>query len=129
MEPLEKVLLLRELACLRGQRQARLQALGLPKSTYYNWKHRYESEGINGLANMGNKGKATWNRLTLEERAKVLEVARGHPELSCRLLAVKITDEEAFTISEATVYRLLKQAGLVCLRSGYRSAGQEGVAA
>lgn len=116
MEPLEKVLLLRELACLRGQRQARLQALGLPKSTYYNWKHRYESEGINGLANMGNKGKATWNRLTLEERAKVLEVARGHPELSCRLLAVKITDEEAFTISEATVYRLLKAAGLVCPR-------------
>ena len=69
MEPLEKVLLLRELGSLRGHRSARLLTLGLPKSTYYHWKRRYELEGINGLANM-NKGKATWNRLTLEERAK-----------------------------------------------------------
>jgi hypothetical protein len=39
-----------------------------------------------------------------------------HPDLSCRLLAVKITDEEAFAVSEATVYRFLKQHGLITPR-------------
>jgi transposase InsO family protein len=51
--------------------------------------------------------------LTEEERNRVLEVAKLHPELSCRLLAVKITDEEKFSVSPSTVYRLLKREGLV----------------
>lgn len=65
---------------------------------------------------MGNRGKASWNRLSPDEQAKVVAVARAHPELSCRLLAVKITDEEAFSISPVSVYRLLKAAGLVSPR-------------
>lgn len=44
---------------------------------------------------------------------RVLAVARLHPELSPRLLAVKITDEEDFGISESTVYRILKEKGLI----------------
>jgi hypothetical protein len=65
---------------------------------------------------MGNRGKASWNRLSPNEQAKVVAVARAHPELSCRLLAIKITDEEAFSISPVSVYRLLKAAGLVSPR-------------
>jgi len=42
-----------------------------------------------------------------------LAVARLHPELSPRLLAVKITDEEDFAIAESTVYRILKKNGLI----------------
>jgi hypothetical protein len=44
---------------------------------------------------------------------KVIEIARLHPELSPRLLAVKITDEGEFSISESTVYRILKGNGLI----------------
>jgi putative transposase len=112
MEPLEKLLLLRELAAMKKSRSARLNALGIPRSTYYAWRRRYVQDGINGLA-VDLKGKRIWNRLTLEERARVLQIARQHPELSCRLLAVKVTDEEPFSISPVSVYRLLKAAGLV----------------
>lgn len=45
-----------------------------------------------------------------------MEVAKLHPELSPRLLAVKITVEEHFTVSESTIYRILKQKGLVSPR-------------
>ncbi|MCK5560553.1 MAG: DDE-type integrase/transposase/recombinase [Thermoplasmata archaeon] len=115
MEPLEKLMLMRELDALRKSRRVRLDALGIPKSTYYDWRRRYARHGINGLA-MNTKGKRTWNRLTVAERAKVLQLARAHPELSSRLLAVKITDEQAFSISPVSVYRILKAAGLVVPR-------------
>lgn len=39
-----------------------------------------------------------------------------YPDLSCRLLAVKITNEEAFAVSESTVYRLLKRHSLITPR-------------
>jgi putative transposase len=57
--------------------------------------------------------KRIWNRLSVQERNRVLEVAKHHPELSSRLLAIKITDEERFCVSPTTVYRLLKQHGLI----------------
>jgi hypothetical protein len=40
---------------------------------------------------------------------KIFEIARLHPELSLRVLAIRITDEEEFSVSESTVYRILKQ--------------------
>jgi transposase InsO family protein len=43
----------------------------------------------------------------------VLKVARLHPELSPRLLAIKIRDEEDFSISESRVYRILKENGII----------------
>ena len=37
----------------------RLKALGVPPSTYYDWKKRYDEEGIAGLKRMvGLGGKA-----------------------------------------------------------------------
>jgi len=44
---------------------------------------------------------------------KLLGIARLHPELSPRLLAVKIRDEEDLSVSESTVYRILKGNGLI----------------
>lgn len=43
----------------------------------------------------------------------MLGIARLHPELSPRLLSVKITDEEDFSISESTIYRILKNNGFI----------------
>jgi transposase len=77
LEPLEKLLLLRELVALRKSRRARLVVLGIPKSTYYDWRRQYARYGINGLA-MNTKGRRTWNRLKLEERARVMQMARAN---------------------------------------------------
>ena len=96
----------------RGRRLEILRALQIPRSTYYQWRKVYKEEGIAGLQRVRTGGKI-WNQLLVAERERVLEVARHHPELSPRLLAVKITDEEDFAISESTVYRILKEKGLI----------------
>lgn len=97
----------------QGRRSEILKELDIPRSTYYKWRSSYDEDGLPGLAKMKPQARHIWNRLTQKERDKVLEVARLHPELSPRLLSVKITDEEDFSISESTVYRILKQNGLV----------------
>jgi len=43
----------------------------------------------------------------------VIEVPRLRPELSRKILAVKIRNEEDFSTSESTVYRTLKDSGLI----------------
>jgi len=96
----------------RGRRSDILQELQIPRSTYYQWRKAYEEEGIGGLEKVRSGGRI-WNRLMAVEGERVLAVARLHPELSPRLLAVKITDEEDFSISESTVYRILKENGLI----------------
>lgn len=108
--------LLQEFHSLRGKRSKRLLELGIPASTYYTWQRRYGEEGVDGLGSGRRTPESVWNRLRDDERGRILEVAREHPELSCRLLAVKITDEEPFSVSSATVYRLLKRNNLISPR-------------
>jgi len=115
MDNAQKVSLLREIGLLDGVRGARLKELGIPVSTYYTWKKRYERGGLMALSPAPHRGRI-WNRLTQVERDQILTIARLYPDLSCRLLAVKITDEEDFAVSEATVYRLLKSHGLIAPR-------------
>ncbi len=87
----------------RGKRQA-LTELGVPRSTYYRWRH--------GQPGSGDR-KRPWNRVTPNEEQRVLAVARESPELSSRQLSAWITDNEGFAVSESTVYRILRREGLV----------------
>lgn len=105
--------LIRKVESQAGKRTEILKKLSIPRSTYYKWRRSYEKEGKKGLSKAKSGGKRIWNRLAQVETDKVLQVAKNHPELSSRLLAIKITDEETFTISETTVYRILKKNNLI----------------
>lgn len=91
------------------ERQARakrrtLMALGIARSSYYRWR-----QGAGHLT----KQRRPWNHITPEEENRILKVAQEHPELSSRQLSAWITDNEGFAVSESTVFRILKRAGLV----------------
>ena len=94
-----------ELPCRRA-----LAQLGLARSTYYRSLQR-QTEGR--LEDRKGGSSIPWNKISPEEEARILAEARASPELSCRQLACTLTDSGSMCVSESTVYRVLKRAGLI----------------
>jgi len=91
-------------------RRKALEHLRLPRSTYYRWlKHQREGS----LQDKKGGSAVPWNKLKLEEEAKILATARASPELSCRQLALEMVDSERWYVSESTVFRILKREGMI----------------
>jgi transposase len=89
-----------------------LKELGIHKSTFYKWYRIYLSKGMDGLQPQ-SKTRRQWNSIPEPQKQLVVEVALEHTELSPRELSVKITDEQRIFISESSVYRILKEKGLI----------------
>ena len=104
-----------------GKRQL-LAQLKIPRSTYYRWRAQRQ-QGKLGIPSQARR--IPWNRLSSEEEAIVLAAARKDPDLSSRQLAAWITDHQGFSVSEATVYRILRWAGLVKSPEMKLMAGKE----
>ena len=90
-----------------------LQQLGIHKSTFYKWYHHYQDNGIDGLAPKPSKRRQVWNRIPQEVRDKVKEIALDKEDYSPRELAFHIIDTEGYHISESSVYRILRECGLM----------------
>jgi len=90
-----------------------LAELGLSASTYYRWQRCYREQGEVGLVDRRPQPGTIWNRLRPEEEQTILRVALREPDHSPREIACWISDHDGFTVSESTVYRVLKRHGLV----------------
>ena len=124
MSAFEKTTVLARVASSTLPKRQVLKDLGVPKSTYYRWLTR--EQRCQGLENQPGGGLAPWNRpLSQPEEQAVLTVARRAPELSCRQLAAWITDNQGFSVSESTVYRILRREGLVKSPEMQLKAGKE----
>lgn len=90
-----------------------LDQIDISKSSFYEWYRRYLEDGYDGLATKSNRPNQFWNRIPDQERKKVVDYALDHTWLSCREVAVEFTDKHRYFISESSVYRILKAAGLI----------------
>lgn len=90
-----------------------LRELEIAPSTYYRWKRRCGESGMVGLEDHPSAARRVWNRLGDEERDGIVEYALEHPSLSPREVAIRLIDQEGRFVSESTVYRTLREAGLV----------------
>jgi len=90
-----------------------LRELKLNKTTFYNWYRAYTEGGYEALARKPSKSNGSWNRINDADRDKVVEIALEQPEGSPRQIAWHITDTYGYYISESSVYRILKDNGLV----------------
>jgi len=109
-----KLAILRAVECSPLSVTTALARLDVPASTYYRWREKFRSQGRRGLQDASPHKGRVWNQLLPQERERVLEVAMLCPEWSPREIACHLADQEdGFTVSESTVYRLLKKAGWV----------------
>lgn len=90
-----------------------LQRIRVSKSSFYDWYNRYIDNGIEGLKSHSKRPHQFWNRIPDTERQKVIEHALERPWMSCREVAVDFTDTKGYFVSESSVYRILKAAGLI----------------
>lgn len=90
-----------------------LRELKLSPSTYYRWRRRYADKGLEGLEDLAPRARRVWNRLGEEERGFIVAYGLEHPSLSSREVAAQLVDRERRFVSESTVYRVLKGAGLL----------------
>jgi len=112
----EKLNVLRLAECSGLAKADVLKKFDIPLSTYYRWQRKFRRAGRLGLADITTRKGPVWNQLLASERQAVLLTAMEHPELSSRELAFKITDKCGFSVSESTVYRILKKADLIQAR-------------
>jgi putative transposase len=90
-----------------------LEELGISRSTFYVWYRNYLEEGFEGLKPKSPNRKSFWNKIPEKEKKKVIEIALEEEDLSPRELACHITDKKGWFISESSVYRILKERGLI----------------
>ena len=88
-----------------------LAALGIARRSYYRWLR--EEKWAKELAEPPPRPVQVYEALP-EEKAAVLGYARRHAELRHRELAWRMVDADVACLSPSTVYRILKEAQLVC---------------
>jgi putative transposase len=101
-----------------------LAALGIARRSYYRWLK--EEKWARELPAAPARPVQPYEALAPEKEA-VLSYARQHPELRHRELAWRMVDENVACLSPSTVYRILKEAQLVCpwRRRAKRRRGEE----
>lgn len=90
-----------------------LDKLNVPRTTFYRWYDKYLEGGVEALEDKSPKPSRVWNRIPDDIRDRIVDMALENPELSPRELAVRFTDTQAYFVSEASVYRLLKAHDLI----------------
>jgi len=81
--------------------------IGIAKSKFYNWKERF------GKVNEHNAWVPRDHWLTNDEKQRICAGARQHPSDGYRRLTFMMLDADQVACSPASVYRVLKGAGLL----------------
>ena len=90
-----------------------LDKLGVSRPTFYRWYDLYQTAGREALEDKTPRPSRVWNRIPDKVRGELVQLALEEPELSPRELAMRFTDTKSYFVSEASVYRLLKDHDLI----------------
>ncbi|NLW78620.1 MAG: helix-turn-helix domain containing protein [Ruminococcaceae bacterium] len=104
-------------ACRRG---------GMDRTSFYEWKRRFQTHGLQGLKDMPPIPKSQPNQTTPENEAKILDCSLAHPSWGC----VKLSDFlklQGISVSSPTIQKILIRNGLASVYDRWLKV-EEGVA-
>lgn len=81
--------------------------IGISRSKYHDWVQRF------GKVNEHNAWVPRDHGLTADEIARICLFARAHPSEGYRRMTFMMLDADVVACSPASVYRVLKKAGLL----------------
>lgn len=81
--------------------------MGLPPGKYHTWKGRYGK----ATEHNGQVPRDFW--LEEWEKQAILQFREQHPLESCRCLAFMMLDKDIVAVSPSSVYRVLREAGML----------------
>lgn len=90
--------------------------LGISIRQIKRLRRKVTEQGVGGLLH-ANRGKAAWNRTSIDKREKVIELAGGrYRGLNDSHLTEKLREKEKIAVSRATVRLILRRAGIAAVR-------------
>lgn len=89
-----------------------LRVLEVPPGSFYRWRQDRPPDGSVPPRPRSNPGALY--ELLPAERQRIVDYALAHPTVRHRELAWKMLDENVVGVSAASVYRVLREANLVC---------------
>jgi transposase InsO family protein len=100
----------------RWPTQRTLKALEISPASFYRWRDRrnLRGDGAASAPDPPRSAPGTLYALLASERQRILDYALAHPEVRHRELAWKMLDENVAGVSASSVYRVLREANLVC---------------
>ena len=97
-----------------GDREEACRRAHVSKSTFYNWRPRFEGGGYEALDETKSHAPHHPNLAPLEVETQVVEMRREHPEWGKRRIADELAKGNNWVplVSPNTVKRILQDAGL-----------------
>ena len=109
----EKMEIIRQIESSELSISSALKKFDMPRSTFYRWKRKLRSMGLQGLQDNKPHRARTWNQLLPYQEDVILQIAYINPDWPSRQIGLHITDNAGFSVSESSVYRRLKRLGLI----------------
>ncbi len=105
-----------------SERTTAARSCGMDRQTLRDWVHRYNAEGIAGLANRPRTGRPP--RLTAEQFEALVEIVEAGPDVAvdgvvrwrCVDLKGVVADRFAVALSERQIGRILNRQGYTRLK-------------
>jgi transposase InsO family protein len=89
-------------------------AVGVSRQTLHAWLVKYEAGGLEGLVDGSHRPVGCPHQMPAVVEAAVLEARRRHPSWGPRRIAVEVSRAGlGMAVTESSVYRCLRRAGLV----------------
>ena len=86
---------------------------GISRDTYYRYRRRYLTEGIEGLEDRSRKPKSSPAQIPTEVELRIVEMRTTHPRWGARRIRSESARERLDAPAVSTVHQALRRHGLV----------------
>lgn len=88
----------------------------ISRQQFYEWKRRFEAEGLDGLSDRSHRPRSSPRRLAAETEHAICSMRADHPHWGPRRIRAELSRRSGIAPAKSTVQRVLERNGLVSPR-------------